>query len=175
VWSIFNSAELPDVVLVGNDHWGGPAGGDPAVLAEFWRRSEYVWRADTPKELAAKMGLPADAVEASVANFNSTVLAGKDHDPEQQRSLRGVLPIAGPDLIDIQFFPIVAKTLGGVRTDLECRVLDQNGAVIPGLFAAGELAGMAGGCINGRAALEGTMFGPCLYSGRVAGAAAIAG
>jgi uncharacterized protein len=173
-WSIFNSAELPGVVLVGNDHWGGPGGGDPAVMAEFWRRSEFVWRADTPRELAAKMGLPADAVEASVANFNSAVLAGKDRDPEQQRSLCGVLPIAGPDLVAIQFFPVMAKTLGGVRTDLECRVLDQNGAVIPGLFAAGELAGMAGGCINGRGALEGTMFGPCLYSGRVAGAAAIA-
>ena len=171
-WSIFNSAELPGVVLVGNDHWGGPGGGDPAVMAEFWRQSEFVWRADTPKELAAKMGLPADAVVASVADFNSAVLAGKDRDPEQQRSLCGVQPIAGPDLVAIQFFPVVAKTLGGVRTDLECRVFDQNGAVIPGLFAAGELAGMAGGCINGRAALEGTMFGPCLYSGRVAGAAA---
>jgi len=105
-WSIFNSAELPNVALVGNDHWGGPAGGDPAVMAEFWRRSEFVWRADTPKELAAKMGLPADAVEASVANLNSAVLAGKDRDPEQQRSLSGVLPISGPDLIAIQFFPL---------------------------------------------------------------------
>jgi flavocytochrome c len=173
-WSIFNAAELSGVALVGNDHWGGPGGGDPAVMAEFWRRSEFVWRAGTLEELATRTGLPADAVEASVSNFNSAVLAGKDRDPEQERSLSGVLPISGPDLIAIQFFPVVAKTLGGVRTDLECRVLDQNGAVIPGLFAAGELAGMAGGCINGSAALEGTMFGPCLYSGRVAGAAAVA-
>ena len=173
-WSIFNAAELSDVALVGNDHWGGPGGGDSAVMAEFWRRSEFVWRADTLEELASKTGLPADAVEASVADFNSAVLAGEDRDPEQQRSLSGVLPINGPALVAIQFFPVAAKTLGGVRTDLECRVLDHNGAVIPGLFAAGELAGMAGGCINGRAALEGTMFGPCLYSGRVAGAAAIA-
>ena len=41
-----------------------------------------------------------------------------------------------------------------------------------GLYAAGEVAGMAGGCINGAGAIEGTMFGPCLYSGRVAGCAA---
>jgi len=168
-WSIFNSAELRNVVLLGNEHWGTPAGSDPAAMDEFWRRSEFVWRADTPQELAAKIGLPAAAVETSVTNFNAAVLAGKDREPEQQRSLSGVPPLAGPELIAIQFFPIAVKTFGGVRTDLECRVLDQNGAIIPGLFAAGEVAGMAGGCINGRAALEGTMFGPCLYSGRVAG------
>jgi|SRR5882757_2327933 len=173
-WSIFNSAELPNVVLLGNERWGTPAKVDPTRLTEFWRRSEFVWRADTPADLAGKIGLPATAVEESVAAFNAAVLAGEDRDPEQQRSLTGALPLAGPDLIAIQFFPIAVKTLGGVLTDHECRVIDQDGAVIRGLFAAGEVAGMAGGCINGRAALEGTMFGPCLYSGRLAGAAAIA-
>ena len=39
-----------------------------------------------------------------------------------------------------------------------------------GIYAAGEVAGMAGGHINGRRALEGTMIGPALFSGRVAGA-----
>jgi flavocytochrome c len=173
-WSVFHTAELPNVVLLGNERWGTPAGSEPAALAEFWCRSEFVWRADTPTDLARKIGLPAAAVEASVATFNAAVLAGEDRDPEQQRSLTGIPPLAGPDLIAIQFFPIAVKTFGGVRTDLECRVIGQDGGVIRGLFAAGEVAGMAGGCINGRAALEGTMFGPCLYSGRVAGAAAIA-
>lgn len=173
-WSIFNSAELANVVLLGNERWGTPAKVDPALLAEFWRRSEFVWRADTPTDLAGKIGLPVTAVEASVATFNAAVFAGKDRDPEHQRSLIGVSPLVGPDLIAIQFFPIAVKTFGGVKTDLECRVIGQNGAIIRGLFAAGEVAGMAGGCINGRAALEGTMFGPCLYSGRVAGAAALA-
>lgn len=173
-WSIFNSAELANAVLLGNERWGTPAKVDPAVLAEFWCRSEFVWRADTPTDLAGKIGLPVTAVEASVATFNAAVFAGKDRDPEHQRSLIGVSPLVGPDLIAIQFFPIAVKTFGGVKTDLECRVIGQNGAIIRGLFAAGEVAGMAGGCINGRAALEGTMFGPCLYSGRVAGAAALA-
>ena len=40
---------------------------------------------------------------------------------------------------------------------------------IPGLYAAGEVAGMAGGHINGKAGLEGTMLGPAIFSGRVAG------
>ena len=63
------------------------------------------------------------------------------------------------------------KCLGGVRTDLSCRVQGVTGGPIAGLYAAGEVAGMAGGHINGRAALEGTMFGPSLLSGRIAGRA----
>ena len=57
-----------------------------------------------------------------------------------------------------------------MKTDLRCRVTDQRYDVLSGLYAAGELAGMAGGHINGRIGLEGTMLGPCLFSGRVAGA-----
>jgi predicted oxidoreductase len=60
------------------------------------------------------------------------------------------------------------KSLGGVNTDLKCRVLDTDGTPIPGLFAAGEVAGMAGGHVNGTAALEGAMIGPSLLSGRIA-------
>jgi len=174
-WSVFNATELPHVLLLGNERWGTPAGGDPAAMDEFVRRSKFVWRADSPADLAARVGLPVDAVEATVKNFNASVLAGDRRDPEQDRSLDGVSPLAGPGLVAIQFFPITVKTFGGVRTDLTCRVLDRNGTTISGLFAAGEVAGMAGGCINGRSALEGTMFGPCLYSGRVAGAAAVGG
>jgi uncharacterized protein len=48
-------------------------------------------------------------------------------------------------------------------------VLRTSGEPVPGLFAAGEVAGIAGGHINGQAALEGTMLGPSLVSGRVAG------
>ncbi len=49
-------------------------------------------------------------------------------------------------------------------------MLDIHYEPIAGLYASGELAGMAGGHINGKAGLEGTMLGPALFSGRVAGA-----
>jgi flavocytochrome c len=171
-WSIFNSAELPNVRLLGNERWGTPAGSNRAAMEEFWRSTEFVWRADNPADLAQRIGLPVDAFEATVRSFNASVLAGDRYDREQHRSLEALSPLSGPGLMAVQFFPIAVKTFGGVRTDMTCRVVDQASTVIPGLFAAGEVAGMAGGCINGRAALEGTMFGPCLYSGRVAGTAA---
>ena len=57
-----------------------------------------------------------------------------------------------------------------MRTDIHCRMIDKHYELISGLYAAGELAGMAGGHINGKNGLEGTMLGPALFSGRVAGA-----
>ena len=97
------------------------------------------------------------------------IATGLETDPDFGRSLRGLEPLTEPPFYAIQFFPLARKNLGGVRTNLACQVLDRQDRPIPGLLAAGEVASMAGGRINGRAALEGTMFGPSLFSGRVAG------
>ncbi|MBV6520305.1 MAG: KsdD-like steroid dehydrogenase [Gemmatimonadaceae bacterium] len=79
-------------------------------------------------------------------------------------------PSAGP-LIAVRLSVLTRKTLGGLRTDLSCRVLASDGQPIPGLFAAGEVAGFGGGGMHGNAALEGTFLGGCLLSGREAGRA----
>jgi FAD binding domain len=89
-------------------------------------------------------------------------------DPLTGRALKGSRPIAGERLHAIQFFPLARKTLGGVRTDLRARVLDDLGRPIPGLFASGELAGMGGGHLAGSRPLEGIMAGGPVFSGRVA-------
>ena len=67
---------------------------------------------------------------------------------------------------------LARKNLGGFKTDMMCRVVNREGNVISGLYASGEVAGMAGGHINGVAGLEGTMLGPAIFSGRVAGLSA---
>jgi predicted oxidoreductase len=54
---------------------------------------------------------------------------------------------------------LTRKTLGGLQTDLESRVLGQDGAPVPGLYAAGEVAGFGGGGVHGYSALEGTFSG----------------
>src|SRR5258708_6490511 len=80
-------------------------------------------------------------------------------------------PAAGP-LIAVRLSILTRKSLGGVETDLSSRVLQANGQPIPGLYAAGEVAGFGGGGVHGYRALEGTFLGGCLFSGRAAGRAA---
>jgi len=83
-------------------------------------------------------------------------------------------PAAGP-LIAVRLNILTRKTLGGLQTDLESRVLGANGAPVPGLYAAGEAAGFGGGGVHGYSALEGTFLGGCIFSGRAAGRSAAQG
>jgi len=80
-------------------------------------------------------------------------------------------PDAGP-LIGVKLHILSRKSLGGIQTDLDSRVLGTDGELIPGLYAAGEVAGFGGGGVHGYNALEGTFLGGCLFSGRAAGRAA---
>jgi uncharacterized protein len=80
-------------------------------------------------------------------------------------------PAAGP-LIAVRLNILTRKTLGGLQTDLDSRVIGADGQPVTGLYAAGEVAGFGGGGVHGYAALEGTFLGGCIFSGRAAGRAA---
>ncbi|MGC4940246.1 FAD-binding dehydrogenase [Kribbella sp. DT2] len=80
-------------------------------------------------------------------------------------------PKAGP-LIAVKLNILTRKSLGGLQTDLDSRVLRADGTPLPGVYAAGEVAGFGGGGVHGYRSLEGTFLGGCLFSGRTAGRAA---
>ncbi|UVK55518.1 FAD-binding dehydrogenase [Mesorhizobium sp. AR02] len=80
-------------------------------------------------------------------------------------------PANGP-LIAVRLNILTRKTLGGLQTDLDSRVLGEDGQPVPGLYAVGEAAGFGGGGVHGYAALEGTFLGGCIFSGRSAGRSA---
>ena len=82
-------------------------------------------------------------------------------------------PKAGP-LIAVKLHVLTRKSLGGIETDLHARALAPGGGPVPGLYAAGEASGFGGGGVHGYRALEGTLAGGCLFSGRIAGRAAAA-
>ncbi|TRW43963.1 FAD-binding dehydrogenase [Georgenia yuyongxinii] len=82
-------------------------------------------------------------------------------------------PAAGP-LIAVRLHVLTRKTLGGIETDLDARVLRPDGTALPGLYAAGEVAGFGGGGMHGYRSLEGSFLGGCLFSGRTAGRAVAA-
>ncbi|WP_309708058.1 FAD-binding dehydrogenase [Pseudolysinimonas sp.] len=74
-------------------------------------------------------------------------------------------------LIAVKLHVLTRKSLGGIQTDLSSRALDAEGTPIPGLYAAGEVAGFGGGGVHGYRSLEGTFLGSCLFTGRQAGRA----
>ncbi|MFB2531963.1 FAD-dependent oxidoreductase [Paracoccus sp. p3-h83] len=124
----------------------------------------------------------ADRLLASIAGFDAQIAQGAAAtDPQltaiaRMRQWRGdrvrlargqriLDPKAGP-LVAIRTFVIARKTLGGITTDLSCRVLDAADQPIPGLYAVGEAAGFGGGNANGLRGLEGTFLGGAIHTGR---------
>ena len=139
-------------------------------IQELLDRSPYVRKADSLEELARKMETDVPTFLATVERHNNACADGLEREPEFGKLMKNSKKLEVPPYYAIQIFPLARKNFGGIRTDMKCRVLNQTMAPIPGLYAAGEVAGMAGGHINGKAGLEGTMLGPSIFSGRVAGA-----
>ena len=103
----------------------------------------------------------------------SELSTGAVEDTEQIEPADEIEPdvqAAGP-LIGVKLSVLTRKSLGGVQTDLDSRVLRGDGSVLEGLYAAGEATGFGGGGAHGYNALEGTFLGGCLFTGRAAGRA----
>jgi flavocytochrome c len=171
-WAIIDGAMAQRVVVSDPNYQVGGAP-DRAAIQRLLDTSPYIARGASVAELADAAGVDATVLESSITAHNALLRSGADTDPLFGRPLARLEPIEVAPFYAIQFLPLARKNFGGVRTDLECHVLRPDGTAIDGLFAAGELAGMAGGHINGRAGLEGTMLGPSLFSGRVAARAMV--
>jgi predicted oxidoreductase len=130
------------------------------------------------------------ALETTVRQRDQQVLTGLGKDPQLaairasrrfvgDKLIRTVKPhplldpAAGP-LIAVRLHVLTRKTLGGIETDLSGRAMTSTGVPLPGLYAAGEVAGFGGGGMHGYRALEGTFLGGCIYSGRTVGRAVAA-
>jgi predicted oxidoreductase len=126
--------------------------------------------AATLVELAGKMRIDAEQLVRSVDDYNALVAkttAGAESRADDISLCSIAKKVDEPPYYAIKRSVLSRKTMGGIRIDAAARVVDVDGAVIPGLYAAGEATGFAG--INGRAALEGTHLGPSIVTGRMAG------
>jgi predicted oxidoreductase len=171
-WSIIDAA-IACRVVVSDPAYQNNGAPDREAIQRLLDTSPFIARGSSIDELADAAGLSASGLQATIEEHNALLASGATTDPRFGRPLERLEPIESAPYYAIQFLPLARKNFGGVRTDLECRVLRPDGSAIDGLFAAGELAGMAGGHINGHAGLEGTMLGPSLYSGRVAARAMV--
>lgn len=166
----------------------------PAPVQAFLDRGvDFVQRDDirdlgvAMNELVGEDLIDPDELAAMVRQRDQQVATGLGKDPQLaairasrrfvgDKLIRTVKPhelldrSAGP-LIAVRLHVLTRKTLGGIETDLSGRVLTSTGSPLPGLFAAGEVAGFGGGGMHGYRALEGTFLGGCLFSGRVVGKA----
>jgi hypothetical protein len=143
-----------------------------AVDANGWKlRHPYIadppngtfFKADTIAELARLVvgnrfqRMPLKYLEQTVARFNGFVAAGKDTDFEKPTMHRidkapfyaALIPFA------------VNDSIGGLRIDGRCQVIDIYGKPIPGLFAGGEASGGGRAHGIGRACVHGYMAGTC--------------
>ncbi|MEV6946456.1 FAD-binding protein [Streptomyces sp. NPDC051172] len=108
-------------------------------------------QADTLEELAGKLGVDAETLEKTVAEFNSAVGPGEfDFTRLDGKSTVGITPqksnwatpLDTPPFIGVPVTAAVCFTYGGIRTDLDGRVVTPSGTAIPGLYAAGEATGL---------------------------------
>ena len=174
---------------------GRVRGGAPAPVAAFMQHgADFVVRDTLPALVSGMNALTPEPLidlaaleeEIRLRDLQLTNPYGKDAQLTAIRGARAYLgdrlirtakphrlldPAAGP-LIAVRLHVLTRKTLGGLHTDLDARVLDADGQPVPGLYAAGEVAGFGGGGLHGYRALEGTFLGGCIFSGRAAGRAA---
>ena len=81
---------------------------------------------------------------------------------------------SGGLLVAVRLHVLTRKTLGGLETDLDGRVLTPDGTPLSGVYAVGEIAGFGGGGMHGYRSLEGTFLGGCLFTGRTVGRSLVA-
>ena len=167
--------------------------GSKALVRDFIDNCPDFLTADSVEELVGKMnGLTGDhSVDAEVLgqeirNYDAQIARGPGlHNDDQLRRIAHARTYKGDrfrtckfaaiddpksrPLIAVREFILTRKSLGGIQTDLESRVLTAGGQPIPGLYAVGEAAGFGGGGMHGLRALEGTFLGGCILTGRLAG------
>jgi predicted oxidoreductase len=173
--------------------------GKPGLVQHFLEGSPDFVSASTLGELATRMNevtgesaIDAAVLEREIGRYDETIARGKGlfNDDQlrrigQLRNWRGdrlrtarFQRIVDPDampMLAIRLQVMARKSLGGIQTDLGCRVLREHGGEpISGLYAVGEAAGFGGGGVHGKRSLEGTFLGGCVFTGRLA-AATIAG
>ena len=128
----------------------------------------------TIEELAGKLNIPADALKATVEQYNKYVVAKKDPEfgrnpnsftrsyknAEGKQVNEDTQLVKGP-FYAIEIAPAVHHTMGGIKINPKTEVLTKEGTPIPGLYAAGEVTGGVHGAnrLGGNAVADICIFG----------------
>lgn len=129
-------------------------------------KSDWIVRADSIEELAAKLGRDPATVARTVSEYNAACAAG--HDARFGRNPQTLQPIAQPPYYAIEVIPGVVCTGGVARRNIESEVLGHDGSPIQRLYEAGELGSMFSDLYQ-----NGSYLTEAMISGRAAGRNAV--
>ena len=155
---------------------------DWAIPKEF-KQAEYLKKSDTLDELAAKLGINADGLKATIEKINEYARTGKDLDFERGDTQFDryygdmnvkpnpcLAPIVEPPFYALEAYPGELGTKGGLRADVASRVMTESGDVSEGLYAIGNCSSpLAGRTYPG----AGGTIGPAMTFGFLAARDAI--
>ncbi|MGI2258310.1 flavocytochrome c [Shewanella sp. GXUN23E] len=148
------------------DNVAGTIDMHPGEFADLNSRG-LMFKVDSLEEAAAKFNIPLASLQATIKDVNHYAATGKD---EAFNHRAGLVNLSeGPYWI-LKAKPSVHHTMGGLVTDTKTHVLDTNGKVIPGLYAAGEVTGLT----HGTNRLGGNAYTDIIVYGRIAGQQAAA-
>ncbi len=147
-------------------------------LPRRWYAFGSVFRSDDLRILAAQIGVDGPGLAKTVARFNEFAVAGRDEDfrrgdsaydryygDPRCRPNPNLAPLSRPPFYAVKIVPGDLGTKGGLRTDARARVLRDDGSVIPGLYAAGNVSASVMGHSYAGA---GATIGPAMTFGYIA-------
>ncbi len=131
---------------------------EKSAVIQGYIKSGYTVTGNDAKSLAKAMGVPAEAFENTLKNWNEAV--EKKEDAEFGRTSFAAALDTAP-FYAIKVTPGVHHTMGGLTINTVTEVLNKEGKAIPGLFAAGEVTGGVHGAnrLGGNAVCDFTVFG----------------
>jgi flavocytochrome c len=136
----------------------------PEQLLAETQREKAMWKADSIEALAQKTGLPVEALNATIARYNTAVDTQNDPDFGRRRLTHA---ISQPPYYAVLTYAINLITFGGIKVNENLEVMHQNGQPITNLYAIGEILGA--GATSGNAFCGGMLLTPALSFGRILG------
>ena len=136
---------------------------DHVKAIEFYDKVGLVVHGETIEDLAKKINVDPSNLKQTVATWNQAV---ENHDDAEFGRTTGMdRGITNPGFIAIHIAPAIHYTMGGIHITPKTQVLDGNGDIIKGLFAAGEVAGG----LHGNNRVGGNSIAETIVFGRQAG------
>ena len=131
---------------------------EKSAVIQGYIKSGYTVSGEDAKSLAKAMGVPEEAFEKTLSEWNESV--AKKEDAAFGRTSFAA-PLDTAPFYAIKVTPGVHHTMGGLRINGVTEVLDKAGNAIPGLFAAGEVTGGVHGAnrLGGNAVADFSVFG----------------